>query len=108
MENKINIGELDTLVEVQSCIITIGTRGQKEYNYRCHGNAWAKVEMDIDENVDNHNLEQGRTLSLTMYKILGMNTRWRILLHGKKYSITSINPISRFSPLCTVGLTSIE
>lgn len=108
MEIKTNIGELDTLVSIQSCVITRGDRGQKSYNFVPHSKVWAKVDRISDEAIGNHNLEDGQSLQVTMYKISGLTTRWRIVINDKPYSITGIDPISRFSPLCSVTLSAID
>lgn len=108
MEIKTNIGEMDQLVLVQSCRIGRGDKGQKTYAWANHSKVWAKVERVADEVINNGNLEAGQSLTVTMYKITGMSTRWRLVIGGKNYEVTGIDPISRFSPLCQVSLTSIE
>lgn len=108
LRNNINIGELDTLVTVQSCTISKGDVGQKQYAFADHSKVWAKIERDIEEGVENLNLESARSLSATIYKIQGLSSRWRIIVHGVPYNIVSIDPISRYSPLCVVGLTAID
>lgn len=108
MENRFNIGEMDTLVSLQSCEIGRGDKGQKTYSFTEHGKVWAKIERNINESVSNYNLEQGESLLATVYKVKGMTTRWRVVIAGIPYSIISIDPISRFSPLCTLSLNSAD
>lgn len=108
MEIRENIGELDTLVTVQSCTVAVGDRGQKSYVFRDHSKVWAKVDRRTDELVDNGNLEDGQSLTVTMYKIQALTSRWRLIIGGKPYAITGTDPISRFSPLMHVSLTAIK
>lgn len=108
MEIRENIGELDTLVLVQSCTIGTGTRGQKTYVFTDHSRVWAKVDRTADEMVGNGNLEEGQRLQVVMYKIGDMTSRWRLMIDGKAYAITGIDQISRFSPLCRVSLSAVE
>jgi len=108
MELRSNIGELDTLVTVQSCTIGRGDRGQKTYTFTEHSKVWAKVDRVTDEFVGNSNLESSRKLTVTIYKIADLTTRWRLLVGGVPYEITSIDSISRFSPLCQLTVGAIN
>lgn len=108
MEIRENIGELDTLVQVKSCEISTGSRGQKTYRFEDHSRVWAKVDRTADEMVGQGNLEEGVRLTVVMYKINGMTSRWRIEVDGRDYAITGIDQISRFSPLCRVSLSAVE
>lgn len=42
------------------------------------------------------------------YKVAALTTRWRVVLDGKTYAITAIDPISRVSPLCELTLNIVE
>ena len=108
MENKINFGELDTLVLLRSCIITYGTQGAKKYTFQDYERVYAKVDRNVSESVTNTNLEQGVDITLTIYKVAALTTRWRVVLDGKAYEITGIDPISRISPLCHLTLNIVE
>ena len=108
MENRINIGELDTKVLLQSCEITYGKQGAKKYTFRDYAEVFAKVDRNISESVTNTNLEQGVDVTLTIYKVAALTTRWRAVLDGKAYEITGIDPISRVSPLCQLTLSIVE
>ena len=108
MENRINIGELDTLIKLQQCIISTGDMGQKKYSFSDHSKVWAKVSRSITEGVGNHNLEEGNYLQVTIYKVAALSTRWRAIVGGIPYQITAIDPVSRFSPLCILTLESID
>ena len=77
MENKINFGELDTLVLLRSCVITYGTQGAKKYTFQ-------------------------------VYKVKPLTTRWRVVVEGRSYEITGIDPISRVSPLCHLTLHAVD
>lgn len=108
MEIKANIGELDTLVTVQTCHIGRGDQGQKTYTFRDHSKVWAKVDHTSDETIGNFNLEDGQSLQLTMYKITGFDTRWRVVVDGKPYEVRAIDRISRFSPLFIVTVSAVD
>lgn len=108
MENRVNIGELDTLVTVQSVVITTGQQGNKKMSFSTHSTVWAKVERNINEMVGNGNLEEGNTIELTAYKIPGLTVRWRVIVEGVTYEITAIDPISRVSPLNILTLSAID
>lgn len=108
MENSINIGELDTIVLIQKCILTHGSQGQKEQIWQDHSRVYAKVERNINEMVSNNNLEENNILELTCYKIAGLTIDWRIIVDGQPHQITGVNPISRVSPLCIISLKAID
>ncbi len=103
-----NLGELDTLVTIRSCIIGKTDRGAKTYSFPFHSKVWAKVSRSVDEVVANQNLEALHTVTLTMYKIEEMTTRWQVVLDGKPYEIVSIDPIERMSRLCEVSIRAID
>ena len=103
-----NLGELDTLVTIRSCVIEKNDKGAKRYQFPFHSKVWAKVSRTVDEMVDNQNLEALHTVTLTMYKIKEMTTRWQVVLEGKAYEVVSIDPIERASHLCTVAIRSID
>lgn len=102
------IGDFDTRVRLQRCRITAGDNGEKIYNWQCVSDVFAKVERDIDEVVDNGNLEQGQALTLTMWKVHGLTTRWRVIVGGVPCSIEGIDPVSRLSPVCRLSVRTIE
>lgn len=108
MENRINIGELDTLVTIQRCTIGHGTQGQKTYTFADYGKVFAKVDRQVDEVVNNTNLEEGQNVSLTCYKIAELTTRWRVIIDGRRYAITAIDPVSRVSPLNILSLHAVD
>lgn len=108
MENKLNLGELDTRVIVQECYITTGPEGEKVMQYVPFSRPFAKIERIASEAVSHDNLEEGQRLSLTMYKIPEMTTRWRIVIDEVPYEITAIDSISRVSPLCLLSVSAID
>lgn len=108
MENKINIGELDTRVTLLQCVISYNSQGAKKYTFTEHSKVFAKVDRSVSENVTNTNLEQGVDVSLTIYKVDALTTRWRVVIEDKTYAITGIDPISRISPLCVLSLSIVE
>jgi head-tail adaptor len=108
MENKINIGELDTKVTLLQCVISYNSQSAKKYAFTEHSKVFAKVDRSVSESVTNTNLEQGVDVSLTIYKVADLTTRWRVVIEGKTYAITGIDPISRVSPLCVLSLNIVE
>lgn len=108
MENLINIGELDTLVLLRSCVISYGTQGAKKYTFQDYGQVYAKVERNVAEAVTNTNLEEGQNITLTVYKVKDLTTRWRVVVEGRAYEISAIDPVSRVSPLCHLTLHAVD
>lgn len=92
-----NIGEMDTLITVQSVIQTIGERGQHYETATKYADVYAKIDRRVNEVVNDGNLEAGDVVEVLMYKIPSLTTRWRLLISGVPYEILSINPISRLS-----------
>jgi len=108
MENRINIGELDTLVTLLAPTATLGSEGEKKSTYTEHSDVFAKVDRDTTDSLAYENFDGRDNVALTIYKVSAMNTRWRVAIEGKTYEILSIDQISRVSPLCTLSLQSID
>ena len=108
MENRINIGELDTKVTLLSCTISKQSQGAKKYTFAVHSEVYAKVDRNVSEAVSNTNLEEGQYIQLTIYKVEGLTTRWRVMVEGRTYEVTGIDPISRVSPLCTLSIHAVD
>jgi hypothetical protein len=58
--------------------------------------------------IDNGNLEDGNSLEIHIYKIPGLDTRWRVVVDGKPYEVRSVDMISRLSPVCVLSLFAID
>ena len=108
MENKINIGSLDTKVTVRSCSIATGSQGEKKFTFSDFRDVYANVDLNVSELVSNTNLEEGEYIQLTIHKIPELTTRWQVVVNGVSYEITGIDPISRVSPLCTLTLHALD
>lgn len=108
MENKINIGELDTLVFLYNVVKTKGTQGELVKTFSEHSGVFAKVTRNVGEYIANENLEQSVDLLITIYKVSGLDTRWRVRVGNRMYEVTAIDPVSRISPLCEVSLHAID
>jgi len=106
--DMVEIGELDTLVTLQECTITRNERGAKVYSWEDFRDVYAKVDRSVDETVTNENLESGHLMSLTIYKVPELTTRWRVILEDVPYSIESISNPERFSPLYTLTIRAID
>ena len=103
MENRINIGELDTKVTLLRCDISYNQQSAKKYS-----KVFAKVDRSVSESVTNTNLEEGQDIALTIYKVSGLTTRWRVVVEGRTYAITGIDTISRVSPLCILTIHAVD
>lgn len=108
MENRINIGELDTTVVVLKYTESFGAESELIKTWVEHSRPFAKVERETNESVSMGNLEERQTLTLTMYKIPELTTRWRISVDGQPYEIRDIDPVSRISPLCILTVHAID
>ena len=108
MENKFNIGQLDTLVTVNRCTQSTGSQGEKKFTYSFFRDVYAMVDRSVNNMVANTNLEEGDYVQLTIHKIPELTTRWQIVLDGIDYEITGIDPVSRISPVCVLSLHSIK
>ena len=102
------IGDFDEKVTVLRPTITTGDQGQKTRTWEKHSTVWAKVVRNVSEMVDNGNLEDGRSLEVHIYKINGLDSRWRVCVGGVPYEIRSVDQVSRLSPVCILSLYSIE
>lgn len=103
-----NIGEMDTLITVQSVVQTLGDKGQKKVTVTNYADVYAKVDRRINETVDDGNLESGETVEVLMYKIPALTSRWRLLIDDVPYEIISIDPISRLSNLNVITARTIQ
>ena len=97
MESRFNLGEMDTLVTVRKGVQSTGSQGEKKFTYSFFRDVYAKVERNVSEIVQ-----------LTIHKIPELTTRWQIVLAGRDYEITGIDPISRVSPVCVLTIHSIR
>jgi len=108
MENRINIGELDTLVTLLAPSASLGSEGEKKFTYTPYSRVFAKVDRDTTDTLAYDNFDGRDNVSLTIYKVKAMNTRWQVSIEGKTYEILSIDQVSRVSPLCILSLQSID
>ena len=108
MENKLNIGEMDTLIQLVPMTQSCGSQGEKIWTAGDPVSVFAKLEMTVDESIGDTNLEADRVVVATIYKHPGLNTRWRVQAQGQTFEIRSIDPISRVSPLCQLTLNSLD
>ena len=108
MENRYNIGQLDTLVTLYAPQASLGSEGEKASTYTAHSDVYAKVDRDVADQLAFDNYDGRESVSLTIYKVREMNTRWQVGISGKRYEILSIDTVSRVSPLCVVSIQSID
>ena len=107
MISNADIGNMDTLVMLQTCAITRNEQGAKVKTFSDYCQVWAKVDHSVDEQVSNGNLEAGHVIYLTIYKIGGLSTRWRVVIAGEPWEITAIDSKDRMSPVCQLTLQAI-
>lgn len=108
MADKWGIGDFDTLVTIRRRVTTLGDQGQKTAAWLDHSRVWAKVVRRVSEMIDYGNLEDGRSLEVTIYKIKGLDTRWQVVVDGKPYEIRSVDMVDRLSPVCVLSLFAID
>lgn len=108
MADKWGIGDFDELVTIQRPVAGIGDQGQKRRSWEDHSRVWAKVVRNISQMVDYGNLEDGRSLECHIYKIAGLDTRWRVVVDGNPCDITAVDNADRLSPVCVLSLRTIE
>ena len=108
MENKINIGEFDTLVGLYSVVKTKGSQGEIVSTFTEHSRVYARISTNVGEYVVNENLEQSVDLRIAIYKVKGLDTRWRVEVAEHMYEVTAIDPVSRVSPVCELSLHAID
>ena len=104
----INMGEMDTLVTLQKCGITYGPEGEKIQTYTDFRRVYANVDRRVSEQVSVGNLEDSDYITLTIYKVPELTTRWRVVVDDRDYEITGMDLISRISPFCTLTLHALD
>ena len=108
MENRINIGELDTLVTLFSPSASQGSEGEKKSSYTKHSDVFARIDRTTSDQLAFDNYDGRDVAVLSIYKVAAMTTRWQVGIQGRRYEILSIDPITRYSPLCEVNVQSID
>ena len=108
MENKLNIGEMDTLIQLVPMTQSRGSQGEKIWVAGTPVQVFAKLDITVDETIGDTNLEADRVVVATIYKYPELNTRWRVISKGQTFEIRAIDPISRVSPLCQLTLNSLD
>ena len=108
MESRFNIGQMDTLVTLYVPQAGLGAEGEKQSTYTVHSDVYAKVDREVTDQLDFDNYDGRESVSLTIYKVRGMNTKWQVGISGKRYEILSVDTISRVSPVCVVSIQSID
>ena len=108
MPDVYQIGDFDEMVTIRERVVATGNQGQKTYAWRERSRVWAKVVRRASEMVDNGNLEDGKSLEVHIYKIPGLDTRWRVVVDGKPYEVRSVDMIGRLSPVCVLSLFAID
>lgn len=104
----INIGDFDTKVTFQEPTVTRGDQGERIQTWEDVVSPFVKVDRTVAENITDDNLESGRTLTLSCYKVAGMNTRWRVLIDGDPFGIANIEDQGRMSPFVILTLRAID
>lgn len=108
MADEWHIGEFDERVVIQRPVSVRGDQGQKTRTWETHSCVWARVIRDVSRMIDNGNLEDGRSIECHIYKIPGLDTRWRVVVDGVPCDIRSIDMGGRLSPVCVLSLYTPE
>lgn len=108
MNDNRTIGGMDTLIELQRGVVETNGVGAKRYAFTHYSDVFARIEASDDESIQDDNLAEGARLSVTIYKVAELNTRWRVIIAGKPYQIDSIDRGLRTDVLCTLRVTSIN
>lgn len=103
-----NLGELDTLVQLQSNRTTTGAVGQVISTWVDEGSVWAKAERSADEGVNEGNYGVDQSIRLTVYKNPRLSTRWRVIVHSRPYEIRSIDMGQRTDLTCVLQLAALD
>lgn len=103
-----NTGDLDTLVTIQQCVITEDSEGGKAYAFTDFRDVYANVDRSMSEQVSIGNLEDGDYITLVIYKIPELTTRWRVKIGTQAYEITRIDLGDRLSPFCVLGIKAVD
>ena len=72
MENKINFGQLDTLVTLYAPTQGRGAEGEKYSTYVEFSQVYAKVDRDVTDQLSFDNYDGRDNVSMTIYKVNGM------------------------------------
>ena len=102
MTPNVNIGEFEEIVSLYYCNTTKDQRGAKVEEYIFCGRHMAKVEIGTAESDADFNVYSERTITLTLYKVAPVSTRWRVGWHDRMYNIRSIDPGDRISPFMVI------
>jgi SPP1 family predicted phage head-tail adaptor len=108
MTTNADIGAMDTLVTLQSCVIVRNNQGAKVDHFTDFRKVWAKVDHSVDEQVAFDNLEAGHVIYLTIYKVPELTTRWRVIIDDAPWQITAIDTLDRLSPICRLTVQAIS
>ena len=98
MPVEVNIGSFDEVVELLECVTTKDERGAKVESFQLAARRVAHVEISSAETDSDYNVVSERSITVTMYKVCGIDTRWRIRWRGRQYGIKSVQPVDRMSP----------
>lgn len=102
MPVEVNIGTFDEVVYLYTCETSKDARGAKVESYQCAGQRLARVDLSSSETDADYNVFSERSITVTMYKVCGISTRWRLGWRGHYYNIQSVQPVDRMSPFTVV------
>ena len=108
MAAEINIGTFDEVVELLRCETTKDERGAKVESYTFAAHRMANVELSAGETDADYNVCSERSISVTMYRVRGISTRWRLRWRGRQYGIKSLQSVGRMSPFVIVTAEEVQ
>ena len=107
MAVSVNIGELEEVVILLECVTSKDQRGAKVETYVPRGRYMAKVETDATESDADYNVFSAGAITITMYKVGCVTTRWRLRCRGVEYNIRNIDPGDRMSPFMRLSAEEV-
>lgn len=101
----IQIGNFDSLIELQKPVITKNEYGA--YTIEFDNTTSVKVYADVDdsnslEEEDGDNIISKSALEITTYSVAGLDNTWRLIYNSTVYNIQSVNIAKRYSPFIII------
>lgn len=95
VENKINIGLFDQVIELKEQIITKGTKAQTQKSFETKETVYGEVKvLPIAEAVINENSIMIQRITVTTYINSDVTNRWRLVWNADTYDIVNVIPVT--------------
>jgi len=103
-----SFGNFDTQITLLSPSYTRGQQGERIETFTVAHSVFGAVEKTMDDATDDYNFDSRTALSVTAYKIQGVDTKWRVSIGNDLFEIASIDWGERLSNYFTLSLRSIN